>query len=563
MPQTRREEKRGVIPLYIKAELVPDKCNVVELCEACERVTGHGSIDGATLVNRLWRVLPFNEVSRAKLLVDGVRIQGKLLKFEGKNPFLHPSGQGECQSTRLIIKNLPFSYSQEAVERNLISSGFKLRGKLTWMKGRNRSTGHLSDFRDGRRAVFIDLPTGQVNQIIQMGPFKARIEYPEMKTTCFRCLKEGHTARNCTGEEVCHTCKKTGHRKDQCPGLDLVSDHDSDSEGEENNINELPSNTLRDTHGSPSMMPPFNKSSVTKTYSAVLSHGKSEDSLVEENVISKLREAAFPETNNSSSVVVSQTLVTIEAEKDYLSQEATGHIVIPGTYPAKSTIDSVSSEGPSKGSVSGVASDSPMTEYIKSVDFVELPCSSRQSQASDLNVIPSLTQQCVVETPTSRGVPVNDSSVLSSVWDTQSDVHESEDELLILATKMSENKVSPLASDKEMQMKGKKISKQALPLDDIVSTPGAKADQVSRASQPSSSDVHAQAKTGVTGEYAEESSEKFKEDETETQVFDEKDARPPSSSSFTKFKRVFSAIVSPSSEHKKEKSEGPVSKKKN
>ena len=116
MPQNRREEKRGVIPLYIKAELVPDKCNVVELCEACERVTGHGSIDGATLLNRLWRVLPFNEVSRAKLLVDGVRFQGKLLKFEGKNPFLHPSGQGECQSTRLIIKNLPFSYSQEPLK---------------------------------------------------------------------------------------------------------------------------------------------------------------------------------------------------------------------------------------------------------------------------------------------------------------------------------------------------------------------------------------------------------------------------------------------------------------
>ena len=82
---SQRVEKKGIIPLYIKAEFLPDRYNVVELCEACERVSGHGSIDGATLVNRLWRVLPFNEVTRAKLLIDGVKIGGKCIQFEGKN----------------------------------------------------------------------------------------------------------------------------------------------------------------------------------------------------------------------------------------------------------------------------------------------------------------------------------------------------------------------------------------------------------------------------------------------------------------------------------------------
>ena len=212
-----KAEKRGVVPLYIKAELMPERFNVVDLCEACEKVSGKGSIDGATLVNRLWRVLPFNEVSRAKLLTDGVKIIGKIIKFESRNPYLHPSGDGETQTTKLIVKNLPFSYSQDAVERNLITAGFILRSKMQWMKGRSRTTGHLTDFRDGRRSVFIDLPTGQVNPLIQMGPFRARIEYSEMKMSCFRCLQEGHTARNCVNEEVCRICKKPGHRKDQCP----------------------------------------------------------------------------------------------------------------------------------------------------------------------------------------------------------------------------------------------------------------------------------------------------------------------------------------------------------
>ena len=212
------EKSKRIFPLYIKAELVKENCNVVDLCEACERVSGHGSIDGATLVNRLWRVLPFNEVSRAKLLTNGIKLFGKDLKFEGLNPFLHPSGEGETQTTKLIIKNLPFSYDQSAVERNLINAGFKLRGKMQWMKGRKRSTGHLSDFRDGRRSVFVDLPTWEVNPFMRMGTFRAKIEYAEMKKVCYRCLQEGHTARDCTNEEVCRSCKKPGHRKDECPG---------------------------------------------------------------------------------------------------------------------------------------------------------------------------------------------------------------------------------------------------------------------------------------------------------------------------------------------------------
>ena len=97
MAQVKDASKR-IFPLYIKAELLKEDCNVVDLCEACERVTGHGSIDGATLVNRLWRVLPFNEVSRAKLLINGVKMYGKQLMFEGKNPFL------------LISRNVKLSY---------------------------------------------------------------------------------------------------------------------------------------------------------------------------------------------------------------------------------------------------------------------------------------------------------------------------------------------------------------------------------------------------------------------------------------------------------------------
>ena len=61
---------RAVLPLFIKEEYVNEGCKVADMCRACERVSGAGTIDGATKINRLWRVLTYNECSRAKLLTQ-------------------------------------------------------------------------------------------------------------------------------------------------------------------------------------------------------------------------------------------------------------------------------------------------------------------------------------------------------------------------------------------------------------------------------------------------------------------------------------------------------------
>ena len=228
------KEKKGIIPLFIKADLVPDDIDIVEMCEACEKVSGVGSIDGATIVNRLWRVLPFNEVARSTLLFSGIKIKGKKLDFEGRNPFLHPSGKGEAQTTRLFIEGLPWSYSQAAVARNLEIAGFKLRSGMKWMKGRKKSTRRMTDFRDGRRSVYIDIPDTKIFKL-KMGDFLSTLKYPDMEVTCFRCLQEGHTSKNCPNEEVCHNCKKSGHRRDQCPEGKKKRDRDMDSDNEVDN----------------------------------------------------------------------------------------------------------------------------------------------------------------------------------------------------------------------------------------------------------------------------------------------------------------------------------------
>lgn len=204
----------AVVPVFVLEKWVPEGTSVYDICLATEKVSGPGTIDGATLISGLWRVYPVSDVARIKILTNGVTFGSKLIQFEGVHPFSRRDGGVENGGTRLTISNLPFSYSNEAVERNLLSLGFKLRSKLQFEKARGPD-GKLTDWKTGRRFVWIDLPKHQVNRQCKMGEFRVFLFYREMKDTmqCRRCLQTGHKAIDCQNEEVCLDCKKPGHRR--------------------------------------------------------------------------------------------------------------------------------------------------------------------------------------------------------------------------------------------------------------------------------------------------------------------------------------------------------------
>ena len=203
----------AVLPVFVLEKWVPDGSTVYDICFAAEKVTGPGSIDGATCIKGLWRVYPMNEVARIKILTKGISMGNRLVRFEGVNPFSRGDGV-ESSGTRLWISNLPFSYSNEAVARNLTAAGLKLRSKITFEKARGPD-GMLSDWRTGKRSVWIDMPKQEVSRHCKMVDFSAFLYHKEMKdsVTCRRCLQKGHMARDCPNDEICLDCKKPGHRR--------------------------------------------------------------------------------------------------------------------------------------------------------------------------------------------------------------------------------------------------------------------------------------------------------------------------------------------------------------
>ena len=231
----------SVLPVFAKAKDVPDDTSVYGICFAAEVVSGKGSIDGATCINGLWRVQPFTEVARAKLLSTGITLYGTRVSFDSMNPF-RTGGGSESDSTRLTISNLPFSYSDDAMERNLYRLGVRLRSRITMERARGPDN-HLSDWKTGRRTMWIEMPSSPLPKTVKMGDFSAHLYHREMKgrdSKCYRCLETGHRAFECENDEVCLVCNKSGHRKgDPRCDLGLGTRYVGNMSNDDNNVQDI------------------------------------------------------------------------------------------------------------------------------------------------------------------------------------------------------------------------------------------------------------------------------------------------------------------------------------
>ena len=142
-----QEESRGAPPVFIPCRMLPDCENrpltVREVCAAAEKTCGYNSMVGAQRLGNLWRIYPRTEGYRASLLMNGLEIRSILISPTDKNPFIvrTPQGEKEVPTTKVIIGNLPISYSNQDIEAKLLQLGCELQSKILMERDRDDNGG--------------------------------------------------------------------------------------------------------------------------------------------------------------------------------------------------------------------------------------------------------------------------------------------------------------------------------------------------------------------------------------------------------------------------------------
>ena len=159
-----------IYPLFASDAMLPKDVTRYELCVAAEKVGGIKSITGVQYLkgikengNRkgvmgIFRFAPKTEGARIKILSNGIYVRGRKVILNDKNP-----RREDQDGIRLRIFDLPFSYDNEAIKRNLEGEGIKCTSEVRKEMLRSPSGG-LTDWESGDRYVFIKKPEAPIKK---------------------------------------------------------------------------------------------------------------------------------------------------------------------------------------------------------------------------------------------------------------------------------------------------------------------------------------------------------------------------------------------------------------
>ena len=203
-------------PLFLKEKDLPYEVLVHELCTRCELVGGKDSVEGAQVIKGLWRIFVKTEDARARLLMDGISMKGHAVTLSDTDPYKQLDSNGrEVVTTRLLISDLPMYMPDYEVEEILDKLGVDQRSKVMYDRAWDQQ-GRISRFKTGKRFAYIVVPEHPLPKSIEFGVFTPKLSYLEQAQykprQCFKCLEQGHLARDCPNQVRCHTCNGSGHK---------------------------------------------------------------------------------------------------------------------------------------------------------------------------------------------------------------------------------------------------------------------------------------------------------------------------------------------------------------
>ena len=127
-------------------------------------------------------------------------MRGVQVTVKDKNPYLVRSLDGkeeETPATKVIVGNVPISFSDQEILKSVQELGCTLRSKLILERDRDEK-GKLTHWLTGRRIIYVSVPREPLPKFIQVGPFKASVYHREQRNflretaaDCRNCLQKG------------------------------------------------------------------------------------------------------------------------------------------------------------------------------------------------------------------------------------------------------------------------------------------------------------------------------------------------------------------------------------
>ena len=170
----------AVSPLFVKhSSLTPPSSGFIkgiDICYALEKVSGSDTVDGVQRIGGLYRIYLNNQKAREDLLINGLDFNGCNVSLLAHNPF-SVSDTGK-PTTKIVIGGVPLSVADSEIERVLLEQGVAMKSNLKLETYRDEE-GKWTRFKTGRRFVYCEIPTLNIQPTIQIGLWRASIYYKE------------------------------------------------------------------------------------------------------------------------------------------------------------------------------------------------------------------------------------------------------------------------------------------------------------------------------------------------------------------------------------------------
>ncbi len=212
-PAYIREQDIGQINGYILGQKVRDQLNTRD-------------VKCVQKVKNLWRIYISNDVAKLQLTMQGLNLDGKIIKVYATNPHrtgaLRAIAEGaddNIEMIRVIIKDLYTSVSEKDILHMLQDVyGVKVATPIRELFWRDPVTKKLSaDLLSGDRECFVhpdQLEGKPLPRYAICGTWNCRIfhkdQFPK-GNECFNCFQTDHISSNCKNPKACKVCKEPGH----------------------------------------------------------------------------------------------------------------------------------------------------------------------------------------------------------------------------------------------------------------------------------------------------------------------------------------------------------------